>query len=406
MYAEKYSRSSLRKTGDFMLKNIRGIISFEAQGDNLYRFINEIRESGIVCTSQRCRNGIFYGQIYGHCLETVQELADKSGIDFKITEKKGFVFKAFGYRFRFGIIIGIFIVLAFVFYLSNTVVTIEVCGNTEVTKQQVISALENIGIYKGRFIPDIDFHSCEQKLRLSIPQISWTGIRHTGSRIVVDITEAVNSPQMVNDDIPCNIVAAHDAQVSYAEVYSGRLARKVGDGVKKGDIIISGTVDDGFGHILKKHAMGKVIGIYRENITFTQPFEEQGQLYADEIKSRRYFDFFGFRVPLFFSDVKDKTYDYSENTVSFKFLGFELPLGIVHCSYHPFSPQSVTYTAEEAEIKLQQQTALHEKNFYDTKNIEILERNIDKKIFDDKIEYNISYTLEGEIGIDSEIYVD
>jgi tRNA(Ile)-lysidine synthetase-like protein len=49
---------------------------------------------------------------------------------------------------------------------------------------------------------------------------------------------------------------------------------------KKGDIIISGTIDDGHGHILKKHAMGNVIGIYRENITFTQNFEENDDYYA------------------------------------------------------------------------------------------------------------------------------
>ncbi len=389
-----------------MLKNIRGVVTFEASGDNIYRFINEIRENHIACMSQRCSDGIFYGQIYSNSLKMVSEIAERLKVNFTVVEKKGLSFKIFAHRFRFGIIIGIFIVLGFVFYLSNTVVTVEVCGNTGVTDRQIISALESIGISKGKFIPDIDFHSCEQKLRLSIPQISWTGIRHTGSRIVVDITEAVNSPKMINDDIPCNIVASHDAQITYAEVYAGTLARKKGDGVKKGDIIISGIVNDGYGHILRKHAMGKVIGIYKEKVVFTQYFEEQGQVYSENIHKRRYFDFFGFRIPMFFSDVKDKTYDYNENTVRFRFLGFELPLGIVHCSYQPFSSHTITYTQEEAEKKLEQKTSLHEKNFYDSKNIEIIERKIDKKIYTDRAEYHISYTLEGEIGSDWEIFVD
>ena len=109
---------------------------------------------------------------------------------------------------------------------------------------------------------------------------------------------------------------------------------------------------------------------------------------------------------MFFSDVKDKTYDYNENTVRFRFLGFELPLGIVHCSYQPFSSRSISYTQEEAEKKLEQKTSLHEKNFYDSKNIEIIARKIDKKMYADKAEYHISYTLEGEIGSDWEIFVD
>lgn len=389
-----------------MLRNIRGIASFEASGDNLYKFINAIREKHIVCTSQHCRDGVFYAQIYGRDISAVEQTAEGLGISLKISDKKGLSFRMYAYRFRFGIIIGIALVLGFIFYLSNTVVTIEVCGNSGVTDRQIITALENIGIYKGRFIPDIDFHSCEQKLRLSIPQISWTGIRHTGSRIVVDITEAVESPEMVNDDIPCNIVAMHDAQITYAEVYAGKLARKVGDGVKKGDIIISGTITDGGGNIIKKHAMGKVRGIYKEQVTFTQLLEEESQVYSDDILTRKYFDFFGFRIPMFFSDVECSTYDYSENVTKFRFSGLEIPLGIVYCNYHPFSSERVAYTQEQAEIMLEQQTALHEKNFYDSKETEILERKIEKNITDEKIEYKISYTLEGNIGTDWEIYVD
>ena len=389
-----------------MLKNIRGIVSFEASGDNLYKFINSIREAHIVCTSQKCKDGVFTAQIYGGDVSDVSGLAESLNIEFKVTQKKGMRFKLYGHRFRFGIIIGIFIVLGFVFFMSNRVVTIEINGNVSVSKQQVLTALEAIGIYEGKFIPDIDFHSSEQKLRLSIPEISWTAIRHTGSRIVVDITEAVPSPQMVNDDIPCNIVSLKDAQITYAEVYAGTLTRKKGDGVKKGDIIISGTVDDGNGHFLKKHAMGKILGIYKEEVMFTQVFEERGQVYSDNTESRKYFDFFGFRIPMFIRNVKCKTYDYNENTTPFKFLGFEIPLGIVHCSYQPFSTQTVTYTQEEAEEKLQQQTALYEKNFYDSKNIKVIERKIDKQIYNDRIEYKISYTLEGEIGVDWEIYVD
>lgn len=389
-----------------MLKNIRGVVSFEAFGDNLYKFINGIREAHIVCTSQKCNDGVFTAQIYGSDVSAVSELAESLNIEFKILQKKGIRFKLFRHRFRFGIIIGTFIVLGFIFFMSNRVVTIEINGNVSVSKQQVISALEAIGIYEGRFIPDIDFHSSEQKLRLSIPEISWTSIRHTGSRIVVDITESVPSPQMINDDIPCNIVSLKDAQITYAEVYAGTLARKKGDGVKKGDIIISGTVDDGNGHFLKKHAMGKILGIYNEEVMFTQVFEEQGQVYSENSESRKYFDFFGFRIPMFIRNVKCETYDYNENTTSFKFLGFEIPLGIVHCNYHPFSTQTVTYTEEEAEKKLEQQTALYEKNFYDSKNIKVIERKIEKQVYKDRMEYKVSYTLEGEIGADWEIYVD
>lgn len=389
-----------------MFKNIRGIIRFKACGENIYKFINGIRDSHIVCTSQCCKNGFFYGQIYKRDAEKVCALAEEFGINIEITEKKGLRFKAYGYRFRFGIILGILLVLGFVFYLSNIVVSIEVCGNTMVTEEQIIAALSDIGIYKGKFIPDINFRSCEQRLRLSIPDIAWTGIRHTGSRIVVDITEAVDPPEMVRDDIPCNIVASQDAQITYAEIYAGKLMKKVGDGVKKGDIIVSGTVDTGNGHLIKKHAMGKITGIYKAEVSFRQEFEESGQIYTGEQETRKYFDFFGYRIPMFFKDVDMETYDYTESTNYFQFFGEGIPLGIVYSSYTPFVYDTVTYSQEEADKKLQQKTALHEKNFYDSKEITVLERNIEKRITKEYMEYTVTYLLEGEIGQDYEIYVD
>lgn len=389
-----------------MLKNIRGIIDFKVSGENVYKFINGIRDKHIVCTSQQCREGCFYGQIYRRDEKKVEDIADETGVNIAFTDRHGFRFKAMRYRFRFGIILGIIITFGFVFYCSNIVVSIEVCGNNEITREQVISALADIGIYKGRFIPDINFHSCEQKLRLSIPDIAWTGIRHTGSRIVVDVTEVTAPPEMILDDVPCNIVSAKDAQLIYADVYAGHLMKKIGDGIKKGDIIISGTVEDEKGNILKKHAMGKVIGIYNEEITFTQPFEESGQVYTGSEVNKKYFYFFGYRIPLFFDDTEPETYDYSESVNNFVFLGREIPLGIVNTEYNPFTYDTVTYSEDEADKILEQKTSLHEKSFYDSKGIKVLDREIEKNIKKDCMEYKIIYRLEGNIGTDYEIYVD
>jgi len=389
-----------------MLSEILGTASFKAEGANIYSFINSIRENGICCMSQVCRDGDFYGCIYIKDMKKLSVIADECGVSITYNSKKGMPVKAFRYRFRFGLIAGIFILFGFIFYLSNIVVSVEVCGNTGVTDEQIISALSDIGIYKGRFIADINFRSCEQRLRLSIPEIAWAGIRHTGSRVVVDITEAEPPPQMLSDDIPCNIVAERDAQILSAEVYSGKLAKSIGSGVKKGDIIISGVIDDGGGHVLKKHAMGKIIARYNEEITFSQPLSSEGQVYTGEEVTKKYFDFFGFRIPLFLRDAEFESYDYLETENSFMLFGNELPLGIVHSSYVPFEYKALSYSTEEADVLLQQQLALYEKNFYDAKNIEIENREIEVKSYADKMEYKAEYTLVGEIGIDYEIFID
>ena len=45
-------------------------------------------------------------------------------------------------------------------------------------------------------------------------------------------------------------------------------------------------------------------------------------------------------------------------------------------------------------------------DFYDLKGIEVEKREIDVKNYSDKMEYNVKFTLVGEIGADYEIYVD
>ena len=389
-----------------MLRNIRGVVSIKAIGNNLYRFINAVRDEHIVCTSQKCKDGCFYADIFGSDLKKVQAMAEECGAELCIVRKKGFRFKAYAYRFRVGIILGLIGALCLVFYFSNTVVTIEINGNSIITEKQVLTALSEMGVEKGSFIPDINFYSCEQRLRLSIPELSWVGIRHTGSRVVVDVEEAVDKPQMVNDDIPCNIVASRDAQIVQIQVYMGQQVKKRWDGVKKGDPIISGIVEDGAGHILKKHAMGKVRGIYYDRQIFVQPLEEQSQVYTGESDKRKYLDFFGLKVPLSFAGDDYEAYDYSESESRFSFFGIELPLGMIHTEREPFEYRNVSYTTEQAEDILRSKTAIYEKNFLSNDDIIILDRKITKVMKNNSIEYHVEYKVEGDIAQDSEIYIN
>lgn len=46
------------------------------------------------------------------------------------------------------------------------------------------------------------------------------------------------------------------------------------------------------------------------------------------------------------------------------------------------------------------------KNFYDSKGIEVVSRDIIKNNSSDKMEYKVKYVLKGEIGVDYEVFVN
>ena len=61
--------------------------------------------------------------------------------------------------------------------------------------------------------------------------MAWVGIRHSGNRIVVDVDEIVEQPEMIKSNLP-SIISTKDAQIKSVKVYNGSLNYIVGDGVK------------------------------------------------------------------------------------------------------------------------------------------------------------------------------
>lgn len=385
-----------------MFKSLKGIITFYASGTKLYSFINAVRESNIICMSQNCKSGVYSGKIYSYHLKKLNQLAELYDIDIDTKNKHGAIFKLKKYKYRIGIPIGALLAFGFIFYMSNIILTIEVTGNSSVTSQQIIRTLNDIGICKGGFIPDIDFAMCEKKLKVSIDELSWVGIRHSGNRVVVDVDEAVKHPEMLSSNIPCNIISAKDAQITSVKVYNGSLTHIIGDGVKSGDILISGIYSDSKGNIMQLHAMGEIIGIYQEKIEFEQPLQAIVRTAQPEITTKS-LDLFTFRIPLYIKKPQINEHDYSEKTNYYQILGKKLPFGIVHSSYTPFSEITMNYNEQEALTLLDSKMQMHENNFY--KDIAIKNRDVVKTVYDDKICYQVTYTLEGNIGKQSEIYI-
>ena len=147
---------------------IRRIIYFRARGNNLIKFVNQVRNSEIICTGQQYKNEEYTGQIYASDMEKLQNLAEKCNTEIFIDGYDGKIFKVMKYRVRYGIAAGFIIMIFFIFIMSNVVVKIEIRGNHNINDSQIISVLSEIGIEKGKFIPALDLASCEQRMKLML----------------------------------------------------------------------------------------------------------------------------------------------------------------------------------------------------------------------------------------------
>ncbi|MBE6861844.1 MAG: hypothetical protein E7497_02955 [Ruminococcus sp.] len=386
-----------------MRNQLRGCIKINASGKKLYTFINKIHSGRIYCFGQYCRKDTFYAEIYRHDLKKVQEFAEECGVELKHYECETISSKLIRYRKRIGIFIGAAIAAVSVWYFSSVVMTIEVQGNSDVSESVILAALEELDIKQGTFINDIDFKYCENELRIMVDGISWAGIRHTGNRVVVEVTEIVESPEMLRDRQPCNVVAAKSAQITYTSVYDGQLMRIVGDYVIAGDMLISGVIEDGAGHVTKHHAMGKITGIYEETVTFAENYKSEQYLPTGNTTNEKYLRLFNVRIPLFIGKNKYSSYTSDKKENRLVVLGRELPIGIENEEYTETRLKDKEYTDSELEEKIMEKIYLYEKNFLSEQTIIL--REIEQEKTDESLIYNVRYKLEGDIGIQKEIFL-
>ena len=252
---------------------IQEYCNITAKGGNPYPFVNAIRQSPLPCYRQYCKGELFCFQVRKRDLPALKEIAKHYHMELTIESVPSLIGRLKNYRFRFGLIIGLILGICLIFYESNIVDKIEIQGNKTVAESVILSLLDEEGVRHGTWISEIDMTHCERILRAKIPELAWAGIRHTGNRLVVEVTERTPKPEMQNKRIPCNIVSRYDAQITNVRVYSGHLQCLIGDGVVKGQMLVSGMFQDANGLTSWHHSMASITGIYTQETQLSEPFE-------------------------------------------------------------------------------------------------------------------------------------
>ena len=387
-----------------MSLRIRNRVRVNAQGKKLYKFINCIHDNGIECSEQYCRGNIFRCDILKKDMKKLKILAEECGIELKYAEYHSLAAKLSRYRKRAGLFIGIILAAVTVLYFSQVVVTIEIQGNTSVSDEVILSALKELDIKAGTPLFRLDLRTSEKKLKAMLDNVAWAGIRHTGSRIVVQIHEAAPIPEISRERIPCNIVASRDAVISSVLVKSGELRHIVGDYVPKGTLLISGVAENDKGQTFVYHAMGEIRGTYEEEVSFSAPFHTQELLPTGKTRKLRRLKLFSLDIPLYFFG-NDYTDSRTEKSVSkLKIFGKELPLGIEENTFTEMYAQGFDRNEDELYQHLMERVYLYENNFLDNDTI-ILSRSVNTSRTDDTLTLTVKYSLESNICQQNDIFI-
>ncbi len=391
-----------------VLSHFLGSLSLKIQGDNTLEFVNKVKFLGIHTKKLYTKNNSVFMEIYSGSYKKIEATAFSYEMEVSTLKKMGLYWKIYPYRKRFGVVLGGLIGVVIVFLLSNITFQIRVSGVSSEVENSILSVLRNHGVTAGSYIPNMNFNSLENQIMLALDEVDFVAIRNSGSIIFVNASESVEQPKMLLTRIPCNIVSAEDAVISDVKVYAGKLEVLLGEGVKKGDILVSGTVPNTRGDTFFYHSHGEIIGTFSRTVTFEQEFSEEVTTVSNTGIKKNYFNIFSLSIPIeipFFSkDLQGQEYKIEENIQEYSFFSLKLPFGKVEKIFYPIEKELVEYTKFQAVENLEKQLTNYEQNFL--KEYEIVSRSINGDFLSDKIVYYVEYTLKGNIGILQEIYID
>lgn len=271
-----------------------------------------------------------------------------SKVKVHIEEKYGFPFVFSRYKKRWGLIFGAIIFMTFLEIMSSFIWVIEINGNVNVKSEEIIGALNQMGIYEGVPSGNISPKNDSQRLLLKLDKLAWASLNIEGCRLSVNVTEMQKKEN--DNNKPCNLKAEFDGVIKKIDLKSGNSVVKVGDTVKKGDVLVSGIIENAGGTRFVS-SEGVVTAEITRTFKVSMPYTENKIIETGEKKKRNVLEIFTLKIPLFLGDETEQcNTSFSEKQL--KLFGVGLPIRVYKKEYRYTQKAEIKKTADEIKSEL------------------------------------------------------
>ena len=135
---------------------------------------------------------------------------------------------------------------------------IRVTGNETVSTASILRALSDCGVRTGTFWPKMNIDLVRSGVQRRVQGLEWFTVNLRGSVAEVRVTERVDPPEVVDNDAPYELYAAHSGVVVKMQVLQGQPLVQRGDFVTEGQVLVTGAPEDIQGERRGVHALGSV----------------------------------------------------------------------------------------------------------------------------------------------------
>ncbi|AOY77555.1 sporulation protein YqfD [Clostridium formicaceticum] len=223
---------------------LRGYVIIKIEGLALERFINMcIAREIYLWDIQRINYTTLEAKIGIKAFKTLRKLARRAGCKVYISEKNGYPFWFSKVKKRKMLILGAFFSLILLLVVSSFVLIIDVTGNENVSKAEILTVLEEIGFKPGVNRYAIDLREIENNALINIHELAWIGIEINGIHAKIEVVEKTPPPPKIDKNIPCDVIARKSGVIEQVIARNGDAVVEKGDIVSSGDLLITGLIE-------------------------------------------------------------------------------------------------------------------------------------------------------------------
>ena len=319
----------------------------------------------------------------------------------EIVEYYGFNKIKFYIKYNRFILIGILFGLFILFLLQNTIFDVCVKTSNEELNDKIILSLKKNGIekYKSKKSFDEIQNIKKQILEENSDTLEWIEIEEDGCNYIVEVTPRVIGNNFIKDDTPKNVVAKKDGLILFINLENGVQVKDKNDYVKKGDIIISGTIMKGDKFIDNISAEGKVYAEVWYTSKISMPFKYTEYVETGKVINHYYLDIFGKKMTILGKYDSENVFSQSELLIDKPYLFFDL----YKETKREYKYQTINLNKEEAfEEALKRSDAIINRTLKEEEYI-MYKKILKKEVFSSKIKLEVFYKVYEDITDTSKI---
>lgn len=232
-------------------------LTLQIKGLNFSKFLCEVKKEGIeIKNFIKIEYNLFEITICYKDRKKFLNICKK--LNYKVKNKNSsFLLKVFN-KSKQNIALALSVILIFfcIIFSNNFILKIEVFGVENLTKQQILSVLEQNNIKPYKTKNSYDTSNIELILKSSLNKISFASAIFKGNTLIININEKIDNDNVIYDYQPK--VAPYNCIIENVVLKSGTLIVEKGQTVKQGEEIVLPYIKYKDNSLLKVEANAEV----------------------------------------------------------------------------------------------------------------------------------------------------